>query len=260
MSRLSSALWILVAAIALVVPMAVPGCTSSDDGSSSPDAGLGAGGGMAPAPAGGGAATPPMGGGMAPPPMGGGGAMPPPMGEFTCSDDEVIQAGYVCDCDDDCSDGGDEANCPDLECREPVFQCADGAQTIPEDNWCDGTAECADGSDEVDCPVMFTCADGEEIDGNWQCDGEIDCADASDELDCPDDTPRPHMCGDGSYVDADWVCDGEADCADESDEPADCRTCNDGSPIAPTWFCDGEQDCAEGEDEIGCPDGGMDTP
>jgi len=63
---------------------------------------------------------------------------------FMCTSGESIPDTWVCDLDENCSDGSDESRCP-------VFMCMSGEE-IPLDWRCDGAPDCPDGDDEVDCP------------------------------------------------------------------------------------------------------------
>lgn len=62
---------------------------------------------------------------------------------FACGSGEEIPETWLCDLEDDCADGSDEADCP-------VFECMSGDE-IPLDWVCDGADDCPDGDDELDC-------------------------------------------------------------------------------------------------------------
>ncbi len=143
--------------------------------------------------------------------------------DFDCADgSDTIPGSWVCDCEEDCSDGSDEAGCPASAC----FECDDGSSTLPQHAVCDCFESCADGSDEADCPASacFECADGTwTVPDVWVCDCEDDCDDGSDEASCA--ASDCFACEDGQWsVPSDYVCDAEPDCDDGSDEPDRCAT------------------------------------
>ncbi len=73
-------------------------------------------------------------------------------GVFACDDGGQISAEDVCDGDNDCEDGSDEA-CGD------AFFCAEGG-TVPLAQVCDGALDCEDGSDEAaELCVLDYCTD-----------------------------------------------------------------------------------------------------
>lgn len=63
---------------------------------------------------------------------------------FACGSGEEVPDTWLCDLEDDCVDGSDEAECP-------FFECQSGDE-IPLRWRCDGAPDCPDGDDEVDCP------------------------------------------------------------------------------------------------------------
>lgn len=108
--------------------------------------------------------------------------------QHTCADGQCIESEEVCDGKDDCSDAGDEAECPPPPCDPPNFQCGSG-ECLDVAVVCDQTANCDDASDEAGCPVVcndaqFDCG-GECVGAGEVCDGFTDCANGSDEENCP---------------------------------------------------------------------------
>ena len=98
-------------------------------------------------------------------------------GGFRCADGTSIPADWVCDSEEDCDDGSDEAGCT-------LFPCADGSDSISPGWVCDGEEDCLDGSDEQNCgsSSQFQCADGSgAVSSDLVCDFDEDCPDGSDE-------------------------------------------------------------------------------
>uniref|UniRef100_A0A3P9JI29 Uncharacterized protein n=1 Tax=Oryzias latipes TaxID=8090 RepID=A0A3P9JI29_ORYLA len=137
--------------------------------------------------------------------------------DFRCVNGQCVSASFVCDEDEDCDDGSDEASCPPITCSSASFQC-NNSICIPRQWACDGYNDCPDGSDEwpqschAESPVTlafhqchsmeFHCGSGECIHGSWKCDGDADCLDGSDEAGCTRSTCRPDKfeCGDGTCI------------------------------------------------------------
>jgi hypothetical protein len=93
-----------------------------------------------------------------------------------------------CNGTDDCEDGRDEADCPELDENAPEY-CADSGARITVFNRCNGTDDCEDGTDEANCPskpALFTC-EGDiagftrQIPQSQVCDLVPNCPDGSDE-------------------------------------------------------------------------------
>ena len=62
---------------------------------------------------------------------------------YACGDGTEIEGYYVCDGEEDCDNGADEANCARFECTE--------FGSVPQSWVCDGEQDCDDGSDEAGC-------------------------------------------------------------------------------------------------------------
>lgn len=65
---------------------------------------------------------------------------------FQCDNGNTTFESFVCDYDNDCGDGSDEAGCG--SCSNSEFRCDDDS-CIALALACDGNQDCADGSDEV---------------------------------------------------------------------------------------------------------------
>ncbi|XP_026528639.1 low-density lipoprotein receptor-related protein 2-like [Notechis scutatus] len=194
-------------------------------------------------------------------------------GELLCKNGKrCVPHEYICDGDNDCSDGSDEEECS-LFCNNPgVFQCHSGHRCINEKYQCDGIQHCADGSDESSCwmatPLCaLRCDDNIRcIPESWLCDGNPDCLDEADETNCAQIKCNDlhFQCKSGQCISYFLHCDGNYNCKDHSDEEdcpvpkeVHCYTnevkCHEsGECILKQWLCDGDQDCKDGSDEQDC--------
>uniref|UniRef100_A0A3Q0R3T5 Uncharacterized protein n=1 Tax=Amphilophus citrinellus TaxID=61819 RepID=A0A3Q0R3T5_AMPCI len=200
--------------------------------------------------------------------------------EYRCASGRCIPKNLVCNSNDDCSDGSDEASCQKPTCNPRAFQC-NNTVCVSLLWLCDGDRDCTDGSDEWPENYLKSCQESEFncggptnrcIPKRWQCDGDNDCSDGSDEASCtkPTCNPQSFQCNNTVCVPSLWRCDGDRDCRDGSDEwPENCEgrqlekksrcgihqfQCASGECIHRNWKCDGEFDCQDRSDEATCSD------
>nr|CAD7392248.1 unnamed protein product [Timema cristinae] len=107
--------------------------------------------------------------------------------EFRCNDGRCIDDFRRCDYIMDCTSGEDEANCPNIKCKDHQFRCRDGT-CIDASLKCNNVTDCPnDNFDELYCPCtadQFECTNRHCIPRSRKCDGYNDCQDGSDESDC----------------------------------------------------------------------------
>ena len=122
--------------------------------------------------------------------------------KFQCPSGECIWQMWVCDGDEDCDGGEDEAEeiCKDrVTCLGGQFRCERSGQCVDYEKVCNGVDDCTDGSDETGCgnddeeedhhhdqcrSNEFSCDDGICLSQLKMCDGHLDCLDETDELHC----------------------------------------------------------------------------
>ncbi|XP_054842683.1 low-density lipoprotein receptor-related protein 2-like isoform X2 [Eublepharis macularius] len=196
--------------------------------------------------------------------------------EFRCQNREgCVLRDYVCDGENDCTDGSDELNCSQFCSDQGKFMCESGNKCIDERYRCDGLQHCPDGSDESSCWIptaecALRCDNGSHcVPESWLCDGSPDCLDETDEQSCVREecTELQFQCRSGQCIPYSFHCDGDYDCKDRSDEEGciipklqrcrsdEIRCPRSGECILKEWKCDGDADCKDGSDEQLCESG-----
>jgi len=123
-------------------------------------------------------------------------------------------------------------------CTSYQFRCNATGRCIPWSWVCDREEDCRDGADEaVDqhcippldkCPLdKFACANKKCIRAEYYCDDEDDCGDNSDEPEyCKVCASSTHfLCKNRKCVLLSVLCDGKDDCGDNSDEHVNNTLC-----------------------------------
>lgn len=139
---------------------------------------------------------------------------------------------------------------PRPTCRDNEYQC--GEYCILNTQVCDGEENCPNGEDEAQtlcpkCPsTHFTCANKQCVRLMLQCNGRSDCRDGSDEVNCTTPTPMPepaekpcnltthYLCTNNKCILRERLCNRRNDCGDWQDEseelcgPNECERNNGG--------------------------------
>ncbi|XP_041987673.1 basement membrane-specific heparan sulfate proteoglycan core protein-like isoform X2 [Aricia agestis] len=215
--------------------------------------------------------------------------------EIKCSDGRCLPASALCNGVNDCSDGGDETNCP--------FENEDGddqnynqsesedytTEVVPTSSTAapatTQTPKSSETTTRSPSPETVECASDEMrcdeqrcLHTRFICNRERDCDDGTDEEGCnyePEITPAPLLpeipaetCGENDFrcdnnkcIESFRRCDRVVDCAHGEDE-MDCECnadefrCEDtGTCIEARKVCDKRNNCRDGSDERNCAEG-----
>lgn len=151
-------------------------------------------------------------------------APPPPVHAyeyFTCADGREIESAWLCNGEQECEGGEDEARCfyCDARIRPSESLIIHYART------CDGVNDCGGAQDENSALCGTTNAEPPESLGT--------------------------RCADGTEIYVADVCNGIENCTEGEDE-ARCFECSSHQKIRAAEHCDGFVDCRDGSDEAGC--------